>query len=346
MTTAQLKAAVIGLGVGERHVAGYEADPRCKVVALCDIDEVKLAEVGQRHPEKRLTSDPEEILADPAIDVVSIASYDDAHYGQAIRAIRSGKHVFVEKPLCLRDEELDDISQALSERPQIRMSSNLVLRRAPAFKELKSRVESGALGRLYHLDGDYNYGRVHKITEQWRGRLPFYSVTHGGAIHIIDLMLWLTGRRVVEVMALGNQIVTAGSQFRFPDMVTALMRFEDDTSAKVAANFGCVCPHHHMMSVYGTAGTFVYRHHESVFYTSRDPQVSAESLRLEYPKHLKVDVQRAFVAHILDDVPAEVSAAEVMDAMAVSLAIERSLQSRKWERVRYSAARPRAVSID
>lgn len=330
-----IKAAVIGLGVGEHHIGVYESEPRCKVVTLCDINEEKLADVGNRHPGKSLTTSPSAVLADPEIDVVSIASYDDAHYQQVKAAILASKHVFVEKPLCLFDEEFDDIDRLLHERPAVRLSSNFVLRRAPQFRELKTRVETGALGRLYYFEGDYNYGRMHKITEGWRGKIPFYSVSHGGAIHLIDLILWLSQGRIVEVTALGNQITTAGSNFRFPDLVTALLRFDDGATAKVTANFGCVCPHHHALSVFGTQGTFVRGHQGGFYYSSRDEHVVPERIQLAYPKTAKGDVQRAFLAHILDGTPPEVRAAEVMDAMAVSLAIERSLRSHRWEPVRY-----------
>ena len=67
-------AGIIGLGVGEKHIVGYEADSRCRVVALCDIDADKLRTVGERHPGRRLVGDPSDVLSDPSIDVVSIAS--------------------------------------------------------------------------------------------------------------------------------------------------------------------------------------------------------------------------------------------------------------------------------
>ena len=92
---AVISAAVIGLGVGECHIAGFEADRRCRVSALCDVDEERLADVGKRYPGRRMTTAANEILADPAIDVVSIASFDDDHYAQVMAALSHGKHVFV-----------------------------------------------------------------------------------------------------------------------------------------------------------------------------------------------------------------------------------------------------------
>ncbi len=65
------------------------------------------------------------------------------------------------------------------------------------------------------MEGDYDYGRLWKITEGWRGDLESYSVTLGGTVHLVDLLLWLTGDRAVRVSATGNRIVTEGTKFRF-----------------------------------------------------------------------------------------------------------------------------------
>jgi predicted dehydrogenase len=335
MPKQSLKAAVIGLGVGERHVACYESDPRCAVVAICDTNETKLLEIAGKYPACR-TASAAEIFGDRDIDVVSIASYDTDHCEQVLAAIAAGKHVFVEKPLCLHDDEFERIDAALQEHPDVQLSSNLLLRRAPQFVKVKERITAGDIGRLYYIEGDYNYGRIQKITEGWRADVPFYSVTHGGAIHLIDLILWLSGGRVVEVVSAGNQIATAGTRFRHLDMVTALLRFEDGMTAKVSANFGSVTPHHHALAVHGTLGSFVHTYQGGVFYHSRDPEHIHEGTHLEYPQDAKGDLLRAFVCRLLDGTRVGVSTSEVMDAMAVSLAVERSLRTHEWESVRYA----------
>ncbi|QCO19887.1 gfo/Idh/MocA family oxidoreductase (plasmid) [Azospirillum brasilense] len=141
-----LKAAVIGLGVGEQHIEGFERHSACRVTVLCDIDHDRLAAVGARHPGRSLVSDPGQVLCDPNIDVVSIASYDDAHFQQVVTALEHGKHVFVEKPLCQTDVELDGIYRALLRHRGLRLSSNLPLRRVPRFLDLRARILSGAMG--------------------------------------------------------------------------------------------------------------------------------------------------------------------------------------------------------
>lgn len=332
----RVRAGVIGLGVGERHILGYQAHPDCEVVAICDIDPDKLAEVAARHPGPRPLLDPAELLGDPTIDAVSICSYDDAHHGQIVAALEAGKHVFVEKPVCLLRSELDDIHARLAARPDLRFSSNLILRRAPRFVELRAMIAAGALGRVYQIEGDYNYGRLRKITEGWRGRLPDYSVTLGGGVHLIDLMMWLTGARVAEVAAFGARIATEGAGLPFDDTVTAALRFENGAIGKVSANFGCVYPHFHRLSVYGTEATFENDIGGGRLFTSRDPAEAPRVIDSPYPGAQKGDMLAAFVDAILGgrDEP-EVPVVDVFAAMSVCLAIGDALHAGATRSVRY-----------
>lgn len=334
--TVALRVGIIGLGVGESHIAGYESDPRCRVVALCDIDGGKLAAVGARHPGLRLTTDPAALLDDPNIDAVSIASYDDAHHSQIMRALTRGKHVFVEKPLCLHDEEFGEICEALHRAPGLRLSSNLILRQAPRFQRLRQRVRAGELGRLYYVEGDYNYGRIEKIIQGWRGARPFYSVTHGGAIHMIDLLLWLTGERPQRATATGSRLATEGTGFRYNDMVAALLEFPSGMMGKVTANFACVLPHGHAITLYGTEGTFLQNTLGAAVFRSRDPMQMGEPATEPAKSVSKGDLVPSFVRAILDGEPAEVKTRDVLDSMAVSLAIERSVREHHAVNIDYA----------
>jgi predicted dehydrogenase len=335
MHEQKLSAGVIGLGVGEAHISGYEVDPRCTVASLCDIDEKKLKEVGSRYPGRKLTNDAEELLSDPTIDVVSIASYDTYHHEQIMQALKNGKHVFVEKPLCLFEKELNEIFSQLNKSRDLKLSSNLILRSTPRFLELQQRIQSNELGDVYYLEGDYDYGRLGKIVDGWRGSIPYYSVVHGGAIHLIDLILWLTEKKVCKVVAMGNKTVTKQTKFRRQDLVVALLEFEDGALAKISANFGCMVPHHHKLSVYGTRGTFEQSHTGAAYFFSRDPAVSSKGIESEYPGSSKGDMLPSFVKHILDGDTPDVTSQEVLDAMSISLAVEKSLGSGRPESVNY-----------
>ena len=222
----RLRAGVIGLGVGERHIEGYRSHPDCDVVALCDFSEDKLSMARTKYPGIRLTQRADELLQDPGIDVVSIATYDNYHYQQVVQAINNDKHIFVEKPLCLYESEAAHIRRLLQEKPGLKMSSNLILRMSPRFRLLKQMIMDGDMGQLFYVEGDYNYGRLHKITDGWRDKIDFYSVVYGGGVHIIDLLLWLTDDKVVEVAAYGNNLASRDTSFRYNDMVVSILKFQ------------------------------------------------------------------------------------------------------------------------
>lgn len=326
---------VIGLGVGESHIEGYESHPNCSVTKLCDINKDALNAVGKRHPEKQLTQDPENIICDPDIDIVSIASYDDAHKNQVVASLKKGKHVFVEKPICLNNEELLSIVSVMRENPKLKVSSNLILRRCPRFIDLRKRIRSGELGQLFHMESSYDYGRLHKLTDGWRGRIPRYSVTLGGGIHLIDLMHWVSGEKFTEVFAHGNTLPTKGSVFSGNSLTSAIMQSSSGCTTSLTSNFGSVSPHHHKLCVYGTEATFEQSHTNASYFFSRDPAVEPEKVDTPYPGTQKGDLLYDFVDSIIGEKQPLVKAQEVIDATSVALAIDESIRKQKPKKVEY-----------
>ena len=323
----KLRAGVIGLGVGEQHIAGYRRAVNVEVVALCDLDPEKRAMASAKYPGCAVYADAQEVISAPDIDVVSIASFDNHHAAQIVQALNLGKHVFCEKPLCTTEAELRDIRSAIERNPGTRLSTNTILRMSPRFRDLHGRIRRGEMGQIYYAEADYNYGRLHKLKEGWRGSIADYSVMLGGGIHMVDLLLWLSGRRVVEVSAAGNKICSAGYNFATPDMVVAILRFDNGMLGKVAANFGCVYPHFHKLSVYGTEATFENGRETASLYNSRDrdtPDIG--KIDTAYPGIEKGDLIPGFIDAIRGTGSAEIGESEVFATMEVCLAIDRSLR--------------------
>ncbi|MBL4889266.1 MAG: Gfo/Idh/MocA family oxidoreductase [Candidatus Lindowbacteria bacterium] len=297
--TNKLRAGIIGMGVGEAHIVGYEAHPDCVVTAVCDFDEEKLGGFRDKYPDKKVVSDANEILDDPDIDVVTVASYDNFHHEQIVRALKNGKHVFAEKPLVVYEDEAKEIRQLLAHNPNLKLSSNLILRQCPRFQNLHKMIQQGDFGEIYQVEGDYNWGRIHKITEGWRGKLDFHSAIYGGGVHIIDLLLWFTGKRVIEVFGYGTNIATKGTQYKFHDASDVVLKFEDGIIGKLSANYSCVYPHFHRLSIYGTDATFENRRGNALLYRSRDPETPPEEMTDAYPGAMKGDLIMNFIEHIL-----------------------------------------------
>jgi predicted dehydrogenase len=321
-----VKAGVIGLGVGEQHAVVYGEHPAVDLAVLCDLDERRLAEVAKAHAGVRVTTSADELLDDPEIDIVSIASYDSYHYEQVVRALERGKHVFVEKPLCQTAQQAREIYAALRERPELVLSSNLLLRASPRFQQLKSWIEEGRFGRVYYMEGDYDYGRLWKLTEGWRGDLETYSVTLGGTIHLIDLMLWLTGDRAVTACAVGNRLTTEDTKFRFDDLVVALLELESGAVLKVGANFGCVHPHYHDVKVFGTAATFINALESATLWTDPGKGPTAELVDAPYPGVRKGELIGSFVEAVTGGKRPMVTVEEVFHALATCFAIDKAAE--------------------
>lgn len=328
-----LKTGIIGLGVGEAHIAGYRGHPACEVVALCDFSPEKISYAKRKYPDLRITDNAAEIINDSSINVVSIASYDNYHHDQVIAALEQNKHVFVEKPLCLTEDEARNIYRKLEQHPQLKISSNLILRKYPRFINLKEKITYGKLGQLYYVEGDYNYGRLEKITKGWRGKIDYYSVTLGGGIHIIDLLFWLTGDKITEVAACGNNISSQGSQFKYPDMVSCILKFKSGMTGKMAVNFGCVQPHFHNLSIYGTTSTFINSINSTSYRISRDSQIPTLPDKSVYPGAQKDALIHNFIDSILGNSPPEITTEEIFYDLAVCFAVEKSLQTNSFVKV-------------
>lgn len=334
----KLRVGVIGLGIGARHAAGYASHPACQVAALCDTDEAKLREFTGIFRGASLTRDANEVLADPTIDAVSIASYDADHFSQIAAALEAGKHVLAEKPLCLYPWEAAEIHRLLAKKPGVVLSAHFPLRSTPRFRELVRDVKQGAYGQIYALSADYNYGRVAKITSGWRASAAYYSVILSGAIHLIDLLGYVMGERVARVAAAGNKIATAGTAFKFDDYVSSLLIFKGGAVAAVTANFGNVTPHIHPLRVYGTKASFEHDLRGAWRYTSRDPRAAPEEVTAPYRQERQDDTSQVvhdFVDAIVNQREPKITPIQVFDALAVCFAIEKAHAEGRWVPVEY-----------
>ena len=141
---------------------------------------------------------------------------------------------------------------------------------------------------------------------------------------MVDLLLWLTEKRVVEVQGYGNNIVSSGTSFRHNDYAILLLKFEDGMLGKVSANLGCVFPHFHTLTLYGTDATFVNGQEVGLLYTGRGGEGSVQTIDAAYPGVQKGDLILSFVESIFQEQPAVVSKEDVFQTMSVCFAMEQA----------------------
>lgn len=333
----RLKAGVIGLGVGERHILSYKTHPAVEMYKACDIDVGKLKSIGCKYANLQLTANPWEVLADPEIDIVSVASYDNFHYQQIIDALSNNKHVYVEKPMCLFASEAKSIRQILSLNKRLKLSSNLTLRTCPRFIRLKDAINSGEIGEVYSIQADYLWGRPDKLSAGWRKDMDFYSIIYGAAVHMVDLVIWLTGMLPAEVCGFGNRIAAKNSGLRYNDFVSVLLRFESGLIVSITAHGGCVHPHFHQIQVFGTKKTFMNNITGGLWVDSNEPCSNLRDAIEEYPgKGERDKVLKSFVDSIFDSTAKPIVTTEdVFNTMSVCFAAQEAVNTGKSIKVEY-----------
>ena len=337
MNKKKIRAAVIGLGVGAHLARTLSLNPSVELVWLCDINETRLSELGSKLTEAKQTKNPNDVLHDPDINLVCIASYDQFHFEQVIMALDNGKNVYVEKPICLSSNEMKDIRKKLKEYPHLRLSSNMVLRTCPLFTKVRENIKSTMMGEIYYIEAAYLFGRKEKLTSGWRADADVYSIIYGAAVHMVDLTMWLTEKKPIRVQALGNRIATGGTKQKNNDFAVILFEFENQMSIKISAHGGCVHPHFHTLKVFGTNSSFIHESTGTVWIQSSDPSQKFISEKEEYPAKTKRDgALISFLDSLVNfDKKAMVSETEVFDTMSVCLAAEQAVKTGKMVEIDY-----------
>lgn len=331
--TRPLKVGIIGLGVGEKHLIGYQKLAGVTVTDICDIDPIKLKAVGDRNNISNRHQSYKGITENPDIDIVSIASYDDGHAQQAISAFNNGKHVMMEKPIALNRQEAATILRAQQDSGK-KISSNLVLRQSPRFRQLKTWISDGKFGEIVTIEGDYLHQILWKLTEGWRGKMAFYCVAYGGGIHMIDLMRWLVQKEVSEVTGMSNKILTAGSTFKFDDIMVNLLKFENGTIGRSTSNLGAQRPQFHSLSVFGTKKTYINDlPYAKLFHGETNDDL--EIIKTPYPGIEKFDLLPDFVSAIRENREPEVSVVDIFRVMDICFTCFDSLETKRIEPVSY-----------
>jgi predicted dehydrogenase len=204
------RVAVAGLGHwGKNLVRNF--DDLTELRALCDVSTETREEFARRYPTARVTEAFDELLADPAVDAIVIATPVPTHYSLAKLALEAGKHVFVEKPPAMRGEEMDELVALAEERDLTLMPGHLLLYH-PGVRTLKELVDEGALGDVLCVYGNrQNLGIIRKDEN------ALWSL----GVHDLSVILYLLDEEPSEAWAHGNSFLTPGVE----DVVFCYLRF-------------------------------------------------------------------------------------------------------------------------
>jgi len=220
MREKRLNVAVIGAGYwGTNLVRNFATAKRCNLKYVCDVDENLLGAHKRNFPFIEPTTNIDLILDDKELDAVIIATPVSKHSELARKALRAGKHTYVEKPLTSKASESKDLV-ALANETGLKLMVGHLLEYHPAVTYLKETIDKGEIGQLYYMYTQrVNLGIVRHNENAWWSLAP----------HDISVICYLLGSDPVSVAAHGQCFL----QKNIEDVVFATVTFADGKMANV-----------------------------------------------------------------------------------------------------------------
>ncbi|MFN0191555.1 MAG: Gfo/Idh/MocA family protein [Aestuariivirga sp.] len=190
-------------GMATQHVRHFRDDPRCEIVAACDVIPGRAEEFAKQHGIKHHFTKLEDAIASGAFDVASNVTPDPIHHPTTMKLLAANKHVLCEKPLAENYPLAKEMADAAEKAGLINMV-NLTYRNAAALSEMQKRIAAGEIGDVRHVEASYRQSWLTgnswgdwRTDPKWLWRL---SGKHGSkgvlgdvGVHILDFTAFAIG---------------------------------------------------------------------------------------------------------------------------------------------------------
>ncbi|WEJ35068.1 Gfo/Idh/MocA family oxidoreductase [Devosia sp. SD17-2] len=216
--------ALIGAGLfGQRHAQAYQRHPLVDFKYVCDLDEARAKAVAEAHGAAAYTTDFNEIMADPDVIAVSVATPDPAHRDAVVAAARAGKHILVEKPLATTVEDAEAMIAAANEAG-VKLMVDFHNRANPPMVAARDAVARGDIGKP-----SYVYTRLSNTIAVPRDMLKWSSQSSAlwflGS-HMIDIVGWILDDKPVRAYVVSRDGILKDLGVDAPDFHVATVEYE------------------------------------------------------------------------------------------------------------------------
>lgn len=319
-----MKIAIVGCGGIAAAVAqAVNANPQVETIACCDVTLPGAERFAGVHGIPRAYGNYEAMLAQESLDAVYLAVPHYLHHPMILSALKTGRHVWCEKPITMNQQEALDVIQKARE-VGVKVGINYQTRYDPSCVRMRDLTQSGALGEIFYARTNTIYHRTAAYYAGWHGIL---AQSGGGTLltvgsHMIDAVLWAVGSQPVTALA-----VTAQKRFKdieVEDLAMGIVELENGTLVNVTSSMVATPERRPEIELYGALDTYYY------------PSPTGDDEPGEPGGKFENNITRSlegFRAWVEEDIPYRIPAEEAVPALAVVEAMYQSAKSGKREEV-------------
>jgi predicted dehydrogenase len=252
---------IVGYGwVAGAHIPAINATTLGEVTAVCSSRKLDSSALSLKHGgDITVYKDLDDMLANPDIHAVSICSFPSDHANQAVRAARAGKHLIIEKPLCLSLKDLRGIQSAVN-KARVKTCVCFECRFSSQFLATRALIDEGLLGKLHYGEVDYYHG-----IGPWYGQFRWNTRKEEGGsslltagCHALDALLLCMGNEVVEVTSYNTKSRSKiFAPYQYTTTSVTILKFRNGSIGKCAVSVDCLQPYYFHTHLVGSEGTLL-----------------------------------------------------------------------------------------
>jgi len=303
----KLGVAVIGVGGwGKNHVRVYKELASTELVAVCDVNAERAKNIANQFGVKAYTNSTR-MLKNKEIEAVSVCTWSTKLAKEALKALKAGKHVLVEKPMATNTKQAEKLLET-AEQNDLHLTVGFLMRFIPGLQHIREAVENKKIGELVCATA--------RRVSQWPERIGDVGVVKDTAIHDIDVMRYIFNEDPITVYAKTGSM----RHIKFEDYAQIMLTYEGGKSAFIESNW--LTPYKTRLLTVTGSGAIMRLDYMTQELWIEDPK---ENLQPRYPwqEPLKLELQH-FADCILEKKKPLITGVDGLKALQVAEAALRS----------------------
>ena len=220
----KLSVAVIGTGFwGKNHARVYKELASTNLIAICDVNAARAKTIADQFGVKAYTNSSR-MLKNEEIEAVSVCTWSTILAKEALKALKAGKHVLVEKPMATNSKQAERLLKTAEENG-LHLTVGFLMRFIPGLQHIKEAVATKKIGELVSATA--------KRVSEWPERIGDVGVVKDTAIHDIDVMRFISNEDPISVYAKTGSMRNK----KFEDYAQIMLTYEGGKSAFIESNW-------------------------------------------------------------------------------------------------------------